>query len=120
MKASKKINTSLEGCPLDWDSAEIIQANLNKDKEGDYAEPNWSWDCNYKLDFDGALIRLSSRFYPPHKNDGPYWEGSVDLLFMEIEISTKEFNCPTLDILVEEVENYKKEIVDQLKTKLKL
>lgn len=39
----------------------------------------WSWDCGFKLDYDGDLINVSSRFYPPHKNsaDNPIWDGSI-------------------------------------------
>lgn len=53
---------------LNWDNASW-QEKVN-DKKEIYDEPKWSWDCGFKLDFDGSLLSINSRFYPPHKNSG--------------------------------------------------
>lgn len=34
----------------------------------------WSWDCGLKLDYDGPILRVSSRFYPPHKQSAEVGE----------------------------------------------
>jgi hypothetical protein len=50
-------------CPTDWDDAyELIEKmNANRVNDG----PKWSFDCGFKLDFDGGLVSISSRFYTP-------------------------------------------------------
>ncbi len=95
----------LPGCPDNWDEAHKWQdeANVNKDKD---EEPTWSFDCGYKLDFDGSLITISSRFYPPAKYYGATWDGSVTIYFAGKEIEKKGFDCKTIDELKEQVEKY--------------
>jgi len=90
---------------LTWDNAKVWQDNANMGKDV-YAEPEWRFDCNFKLDFDGALLRISSRFYPPHYNIGDWWEGNVSVLFLDKEILRKYFKCDTLDELKSEVEKF--------------
>ncbi len=95
---------ALPGCPNDWDEAKIIQEKLNKDKCDD--EPAWRFDCGFKLDFDGPLVSISSRFYPPKTHYGATWDGSVSVYLMGKELSTKKFDCATLDELTSQVEKY--------------
>ena len=101
---------------LTWENAEAWETLANEGKEQSYAEPNWSWDCNFKLDFDGPLLRVSSRFYPPHKNKHNGWEGTVAVVLIDKEIEEKEFNADDLDDLKNQVEAY----VTQLKSRIKI
>lgn len=112
----------IEGCPKDWDEAKEIQKNLNIDKDWEHGEfvsqPVWSFDCGFKLDFDGPLIRVSSRFYPPKTHYGPTWDGTVSIIFMNEDIAEKKFDCATLEELKLQVDEYLKTIADKLRTAL--
>lgn len=102
---------------LTWDNAKVWEEQANEKKDI-YDEPKWSWDCGFKLDFDGSLLRVSSRFYPPHKNAGNWWEGHVLILFLDEEIMRKDFKCDTLDELKTEVEKFAKHYSDGIKSRL--
>ena len=102
---------------LTWDNAKVWEEQANEKKDI-YDEPKWSWDCGFKLDFDGSLLRVSSRFYPPHKNAGNWWEGHVLILFLDEEIMRKDFKCDTLDELKTEVEKFTKHYSDGIKSRL--
>ena len=39
---------------LNWESARKWEEKVNNDKTE--SEPKWSWDCGFKLDFDGEII----------------------------------------------------------------
>lgn len=94
----------LEGCPKDWDEARRIEEKLNEGKaEG---EPRWGFDCGFKLDYDGELLRISSRFYPPKTHYGATWDGTVSVYFLDEEVSQKKFDCATLEELQTKVEEY--------------
>lgn len=88
---------------LNWDDARIWEEKANEDKDDG---PKWSWDCSFKLDFDGPLLSISSRFYPPHKNGGDWWEGTVSAYLLEKKLFEKKFKCDTLDDLRKQVENF--------------
>lgn len=102
---------------LTWDNARAWEVLANEKKEI-HEEPVWSWDCGFKLDFDGSLLRVSSRFYPPHKNNGNWWEGNVTILFLDDEILKKEFKCDSLDELKKEVEDFVKHYSGVIKSRL--
>lgn len=102
---------------LTWDNAKLWQENVNENKSED--EPQWSWDCNFKLDFDGPILSISSRFYPPHKNAGDYWEGILSVMFGEETILEKKFKETTLDELKTKVEKFAKDYKEEVKLKLK-
>ena len=102
---------------LNWENAKVWQEKANEKKEI-FDEPKWSWDCNFKLDFDGSLLRISSRFYPPHKNAGDWWEGAVLVNFLGEEILRKEFKCNTLEELKTEVEKFTKHYAGAIKARL--
>ncbi len=102
---------------LNLDNAKIWQEKANEKKEI-FDEPKWQWDCNFKLDFDGSLLRISSRFYPPHKNAGNWWEGYTAVLFLGKEIFKKEFKFDTLDELKTEVEKFTKHYSQSVKSRL--
>ena len=92
----------LGDCPTNWDDANnwIDKANENQD----YQCPEWSFDCGFKLDFDGPILSLSSRFYPPKTHYGPMWDGDVTIYLFGEEISRKPFKANTIDELKELLE----------------
>jgi len=107
----------LEGCPKSWDDAHKWEDKANAGKD-EYSEPKWKWDCGFKLDFDGSLIEVSSRFYPPKEHYRSTWDGTVSLFICGKIFAEKEFDCKTLDELQIEVENYVKNFIQILKQKL--
>lgn len=106
----------LEGCPSDWDEANRIQEKLNEGKDED--EPQWNFDCGFKLDFDGSILRISSRFYPPKTHYGKTWDGTVGVFLLDKKISEKKFDCQTLDQLKTEVEAYFEKIKAGIKIEI--
>lgn len=102
---------------LNWEQANAWQETVNAPKE-EFNQPKWNWDCNFKLDFDGPLLSLSSRFYPPHYNKRGGWEGSVKILFMGTPILKKEFNCSTLEQLHKEVEAFTAHYASAIKPRI--
>jgi len=121
----------LNDCPDNWDDAWRIQAKLNGFKDGlskdviheetndrKKEQPTWSFDCGFKLDFDGSLLSVSSRFYPPKTHYGSTWDGSVSIFLFGECISDAHFDCETLEILQKEVEEYIEEIKNKLKKQL--
>lgn len=101
---------------LNWDNAKAWQDAANAQKEFD--EPKWRWDCSFKLDFDGPILSVSSRFYPPHKNIAGGWEGDVKISVFGQLVMKKSFKCATLDQLKKEVEafvaHYKNIVISRL------
>jgi hypothetical protein len=108
----------IDDCPANWDVAKkwIEKANADKDK---FHEPKWSFDCGFKLDFDGPLISISCRFYPPKTNYGPKWDGICHIMVMGNEIYSKNFLCDNITQLHNDVEDYVKDISSKLKEILK-
>lgn len=114
---------ALDGCPKSYDEADQIELTLNsgeskEDWEG--MSPRWSFDCGYKLDYDGPLISVSSRFYPPKTHYGPTWDGTVSIYFLDKTVSEKKFDCKTLDELKTQVDNYIENVKDSLEKKILL
>jgi len=107
---------SLPGAPESWDAAHAWEdkANEGKDDQGS----RWSWDCHFKLDYDGPLLRISSRFYPPAKYYGTGWDGTVSLMMGDVTIIEKEFKEDDLDTLKAEVEAYCTTLGDKVKIAL--
>jgi hypothetical protein len=104
--------TPLKGCPKDWDEAKVIVEKLNEGKNG--SDLQWSFDCGFKLDYDGEILSVSSRFYPPKSHYGETWDGTVTIYFLGKEIKEKDFNCKTLDELKDKVDKYVKNITDRI------
>jgi hypothetical protein len=102
---------------LNWDNAKVWEIKVNSKRET-HEHPKWGFDCNFKLDFDGSFIKISSRFYPPHKNSGDWWEGTAYIKFFGQVILKKEFQCSTLDGLKEDVEKFTKHYAENLRAKL--
>lgn len=101
----------------DWKQAEAWEVLANAD-EGTNPGIEWKWDCFFKLDYDGELLSVSSRFYPPGRNKSGGWEGDVCIYLMDDDVSRRSFCCPDLDILKNEVELYVKEYAQKVKEAL--
>jgi hypothetical protein len=94
---------------LNWDNAKLWQDKVNEKKEIQ-DEPKWSWD--------GSLLSINSRFYPPHKNKGDWWEGNLYVVLFGETILTKEFKEDTLEKLHDSVEKYIKHYVGCVKARM--
>jgi len=94
----------LHDCPTDWDKANEWQDNANQSAEG--KDPKWRWDCGFKLDYDGSLVTVSSRFYPPKTHYGSKWDGCVGISLLQEELVTKKFEENTLEELKIAVEEF--------------
>lgn len=103
----------LPGCPESRDDANAWQANANEDSD-EFAQPMWNFDCGFKLDFDGPILSVNSRFYPPTTHAGPTWDGNVTVILMGKEIEERHFDCQSLDDLKIQVEEYVDGIVRRL------
>src|SRR6056297_3289405 len=103
----------LEGCPKNYDEAHKWADDANTEKE-ELHEPNWSFDCGFKLDFDGPILNVSSRFYPPKTHYGLKWDGIVSILLLGKTIHNESFECDTLDELKEAVEGFIKDFSSKL------
>ena len=103
----------LKDCPTSWDQATQWEVLANEDSG--VGEPVWKWDCGYKLDYDGPVVTLSGRFYPPKTHYGPKWDGTVTVLILGEEVQSKEFDCDSLEELRSQVEAFKIDVADRLK-----
>lgn len=101
---------------INWEDARNWESNANKGKVEE--APSWSWDCNFKLDFDGDILKLNSRFYPPTRVYGKNWNGKVTFTFMGTVVMEKNFECETLEKLKKEVESFVKHYTEIIKGKL--
>lgn len=108
----------INGCPKDWDEANKIQEQLNLNKE-EHGEPKWRFDCGFKLDYDGPLMKIGSRFYPPKTHYGATWDGTVSVYILNEEIEEKKFDCDTLEELEKQVNEYVDELINKLKNTFK-
>ena len=95
----------------DWNEAKNWIEKANEGKQPEWFEANWSWDCGFKLDFDGGLLRTCSRFYQEREN---CFSGSVTFLIGDDEVFSREFSCRCLDVLKDDVEKY----VDEVRTQI--
>ena len=100
----------LKDCPTDWDKARAWEKNANDgikyDDYGQEMKPLWQWDCGFKLDYDGALMSVSSRFYPPKNYYGETWNGTITVYILDKKVAEKNFDCETLEELKKTVEEY--------------
>jgi hypothetical protein len=106
----------LPGCPKDWEEARSIEIIMNKNKL-EY-EPQWRFDCGFKLDYDCDLLSISSRFYPPKTHYGGSWDGIVKIVFCGNKIYERNFDCVSLDELQLQVETYVKQIFTKIESSL--
>lgn len=82
-----------------WKAAEQWEEKANKGKDEQDTPIKWRWDCNFKLDFDGELLSISSRFYPPHKQHDKtiLWDGTISLMFGGEKVKEIKLKADTLE-----------------------
>ena len=83
-------------------------SNAGKDK---FEEPTWSWDCQYKLDFDGPIVHVESRFYYNYETDD--WDGNISIMKKDKELKEIKIKANNLDELKEKVEKAVQEWIDK-------
>lgn len=109
----------LPGCPKDWCEARAIQKQLNDGEDLDptvHREgPRWCFDCGFKLDYDGPLVDVCSRFYPPKTHYGSTWDGTASIMLFDEVIAEKKFDCASLEELKQQVEAYVQSIANHFK-----
>ena len=88
---------------MNWDNAYKWADEANENKDIESIEPRWAWDCGLKLDFDGGLLRVSSRFYQVGDN---IFDGSVSFMIGDTMIFNREFSSRHIDILKDHVEKH--------------
>lgn len=104
-----------------WDLAKSWQIKANNgihvDDHDIHFKPLWCWDSGFKLDYDGNLLKISSRFYPPFPHyDDSGWDGDVAIIFLDDTIKEKSFHCESLEDLKSEVESYVNGFVEKIKS----
>lgn len=84
----------------------------------------WKWDVGLKLDYDGDICRIDSRFYPPHKSDVSYgkYHGTISVMIGDGDeyLHEIEVEAETLDELKEIVEKEVSEILDKIHSAIRL
>jgi len=97
-----------------WNAAYKWQEEANKDDK----IIKWSWDCGLKLDYDGDVCCISSRFYPPHKSSPEYgkYSGTISVMIGDGDeyIHEHKVEAETLDELKSLVEGYVSKILDKM------
>jgi len=97
-----------------WDAAYKWQEEANKEN----GLIKWSWDCGLRLDYDGDVCRISSRFYPPHKSSAEYgkYSGTIEVMIGDgyEYIHKHKVEAETLDELKSLVEVYVSEIIEKI------
>lgn len=107
-------------CPKDWYQAKIWEGTANSNYICDNNIPKWKWDCGFKLDYDGPLTFVSSRFYPPKTQYADKWCGKLTIAMFGETLVEKEFQGNTLPELKEAVDafiNRTKETIKSLTIK---
>ena len=108
----------IKDCPKSFEEAEIIEAKLNVERTDYECFPEWKFDYLTKLDFDGSILEISSRFYAPASHYGDKWDGNCDIYLMGIKIKSKSFECETLNELTQSVEKYAITCIEKIKNLL--
>lgn len=94
-----------------WESARKWQDEANKED----GIIKWSWDCGLKLDYDGDICCISSRFYPPHKSSSDYgkYHGTITVMIGDSvkNLHEHKVEAETLDELKNVVEDYVSKII---------
>jgi len=102
-----------------WEAAYKWQEQANE--EDDLIK--WSWDCGLKLDYNGDVCRISSRFYPPHKNHAEYGK-YYGVICVMIGDGKKyryihEIEVETLDELQKLAEDFVSKTIDKMHNALR-
>lgn len=97
---------------MNWDNAKKWAESANEGKNPKYSEPNWSWDCGLKLDYDGGLMHVSSRFYQVNED---IFDGSVSFYIGDEAIFNREFSSKHIEVMKKDVEEYVRAITENVK-----
>lgn len=108
---------ALPGCPDSWGEACAWEDKANEGKNK-IEHPIWNFDSGFKLDFDGPLISVSSRFYPPKTHYGLKWDGRVIISILGRSKIREKFECDSLDELKKKVESFVYDFVEKLMEKI--
>jgi len=109
----------LQGCPktfeehIEW----VEKANTGKDEDCIH-QPMWGTDCGFKTDYDGPLVYVSSRFYPPKSHYGPKWDGAISIMLFDDEIIRQEIEADSFEDLVKKTESFVQSFIGKLKLSL--
>lgn len=99
-----------------WDHAQAMETILNDGEENSSSYPTWMFDCGFKLDYDGPLVSINSRFYPNNTKDNKInWNGTVTC-FLAKGMVEKTFEASDLDELKARVDEYIKSVNKILNT----
>lgn len=81
----------------------------------------WGWDCSLKLDYDGEVCSINSRFYPPHKNSADYgkYSGDISVMIGNECLNNHSIEATTLDELQEAAENHVSQILEKIHNAIK-
>lgn len=109
-----KLDIDYANTATNWDKAREWEKWVNREKDGNHSEPNWSFDCSFKLDYDGAILHFSSRFYPPAGYYGKGWDGTVSVYHRDDVLNEVKLNAPTLSDLVDMVETHCRKYEDKV------
>lgn len=103
----ENLDIDFKNTDKNWDIATKWLSHINSGKLETYEQPHWSFDCNFKLDFDGPFLRWNSRFYRELKAGEWLWSGDVDLMFKDGQVTpTQSFVDKELTTLISDVEKY--------------
>lgn len=90
---------------MNWDNAKKWEECANQKDDDFYDSPIWKFDCGFKLDYDGSILKVDSRFYPNGNNNNTY-DGSVTFNIKDETVFRREFSSRHIDILKKDVEQY--------------
>lgn len=97
-----------------WEAARKWSEEANRD---DFII-KWSWDCGLKLDYDGDVCRICSRFYPPHKSSAEYgkYHGTISVMIGDgVEyLHEHKIEAATLDEVKSKAEDYVSKILKKI------
>lgn len=110
---------SLPGAPKSWEEFKQWVKEKNEEKPEAWEKIEFFADCHCKLDFDGPILSLSCRFYPPAKLYGPKWDGSISVYLLDEKIKTIKIEYDTLDELHDAIIKNTQRIIEDIKTILK-
>jgi hypothetical protein len=97
---------------------EEMYPDLDTGKGGDLAEtpsvPVWTWDCGNSLHIRGAIVSVSSMFWPPVRNANNMWEGVLCVKLLGKTIFGFEYSVSTVEELGNSVTLLMEDIVSSL------
>lgn len=97
-------------CPTSYIEANNWARASNQSRKN-YCNPMWAWDCGFKLDFDGPLVWLSSRFYPPRSHYGEKWDGKISVMIGDGTLTELSIEAEKLNELKAAVEKKEAELI---------